>query len=93
MNVWVMPRWCLQLFDWAGESPDDVEVGGFGGEFGGQRGVGGFAIESGAADAGAGQEMRDGLHGVLEFMVTERPRIARLAELAALRSVRGVRTV
>ena len=44
----------LEAFDGAGESPDDVEVGGFGGEDCGQGGVGRFAIESGAAYAGAG---------------------------------------
>ena len=59
----------LQLFDGPGETPDDVEVGGFGGQHGGQRGVGGFAIESGAADAGAGKEVRDGLHSSLESIV------------------------
>ena len=61
----------LETFDGAGKSPDDVEVGGFGGEHGSQRGVGSFAIESGASDAGAGQEVGDGFHSVLEFMVAE----------------------
>ena len=61
----------FETFDGAGKSPDDIEVGGFGGEYGGQGGVGGFAIESGASDACAGQEMGDGFHSVLEFMVAE----------------------
>ncbi len=52
----------LEALNRAGESPNDVEVGGLGGEHGGQRCVGGFAIESGASDAGAGKEVRDGFH-------------------------------
>ncbi len=44
----------FEAFDGASESPDDVEVGGFSGEDCGQRGVGSFAIKTGAADAGAG---------------------------------------
>ncbi len=44
----------LELFDGAGESPEDVEVGGLGGQHRSERGVGRLAVESGAADAGAG---------------------------------------
>ena len=54
----------LEAFDGAGESPEDVEIGGFGGKYGGQGCVGGFAIETGAADAGAGKEVRDGFHAL-----------------------------
>ncbi len=61
----------LELFDGTGESPEHVKVGGLGGKHGSQGRVCGFAIEPGASDAGAGQEMRDGLHGVLHFMVAE----------------------
>ena len=41
----------------SGESGDDVEVGGFGGQRKGKRGIGGFAVESGAAQVGAEEEM------------------------------------
>ncbi len=52
----------LQLLDRPGEAPEDVHVGGLGGQHGGQRGVGGFAVQAGAADAGAGKKVRDGFH-------------------------------
>ena len=52
----------LEAFDGAGESPDDVEVGGFCGEYSGHCCVSSFAVETGAADACAGKEVRDGLH-------------------------------
>ena len=67
--------------DLARKSPEDVEVGGLGGEDGSERGVCSLAIEASASDACAGQEVRNGLHGVLENIV---------AELDALRAVRGV---
>ena len=44
------------------ESPEDVEVGGFRGECHGQRGVRGLAIEAGAAQACAGEEVGDWFH-------------------------------
>ena len=44
----------LELVDRAAEAPEDVEVGGLGGEDGDYGGAGGLAIEAGAADAGAG---------------------------------------
>ena len=44
----------LEFFDWSGEAPEDVDVGGLGSQHRGQRGVGGFAVQAGAADAGAG---------------------------------------
>ena len=59
----------LEAFDGAGKSPDDVEVGGFGGEDGCHGCVGGFAVEAGASDACAGEEVRDGLHGVPAYRV------------------------
>ena len=62
----------LELFDGAGESPEDVEVGGFGGQHGGQGGVGGLAVEAGAADAGTGKKMSDGLHRALGTILTGR---------------------
>ena len=61
----------LELLDRAGEAPEDVDVGGLGGQHGGQRGVGGFAIEAGAANAGAGEKVGDGLHVRLETIVAE----------------------
>jgi hypothetical protein len=67
--------------DLARKSPEDVEVGGLCGEDGSERGVCSLAIEASASDACAGQEVRNGLHGVLENIV---------AELDALRAVRGV---
>jgi hypothetical protein len=67
-------------FNLAGKCPEDVEVGGLCGEDGGERGVCSLAIEAGASDACAGQEVGDGLHGVLGTMV---------AELAALRVFSG----
>jgi hypothetical protein len=54
----------LQAFNGAGESPEDVEVSGFSGKDGGHGCVGGFAIETGAADAGASKEVRDGFHAL-----------------------------
>ena len=68
-------------FDLACKSPEDVEVGSLCGEDGSERGVCSLAIEASASDACAGQEVRNGLHGVLENIV---------AELEALRSVRRV---
>ena len=44
------------------KAPEDVEVGRFGGECHGQRGVRGFAVEAGAAEACAGEEMGDWFH-------------------------------
>ena len=52
----------LESLDRPGESPEDVKVGGFGGQHGSERGVGGLAVESGAAQASAGKEMSDGFH-------------------------------
>ena len=39
----------LELLDRPGESPEDIEIGGLGGQHCGQRGVGRLAVESGAA--------------------------------------------
>jgi hypothetical protein len=52
----------LEAGDGAGDRPEDVEVGGFGGECHSQGGVGGGAIEAGAAEAGAGHEVGYGFH-------------------------------
>ncbi len=80
----------LESFDRAGKSPNNIEVGGFGGEYRSQRSVGGFAIESGAADAGAGQEVGDGFHGVLLFMVAEWAGLRRQSGFAMSAEVRRV---
>ncbi len=45
------------------KAPQDIEVGGFGGQGHGQRGVRGLAIEAGAAQACAGEEVGDRFHG------------------------------
>jgi hypothetical protein len=66
----------LEAFDGAGKRPEDVEIGGFGGEDGSKGCVSGLAVEAGAADACAGKEMRDGLH-VVGNMVAELARFAR----------------
>lgn len=60
----------LQFLDRTGKAPDNVEVRGFGGQRGGQRSVCGLTIQSGAADAGAGKKVRDGLHIWLDSIVT-----------------------
>ena len=52
----------LELLDRPGESPEDIEIGSLGGQHRGQSGVGRLAVESGAANAGAGEEMGDGFH-------------------------------
>ena len=52
----------LEPFHGSGKAPENVDIGGFGGQRGGQRGVGSFAIQSRAANAGAGEEMREGFH-------------------------------
>jgi len=52
----------LELFNGTSEGPEDVDVGGLSGQDGGERDVTGLAVESGAAEAGAGKEVRDGLH-------------------------------
>jgi hypothetical protein len=56
----------LEAFYRSGKSPDDVKVGGLGGHHCGQSGIGGLAIQSGAADAGACEEVGDGLHACSE---------------------------
>ena len=71
----------LQLFDRPGDAPKNIDVGGLGGQHGGQRRVGGFAVEAGAADAGAGKKVGDRLHSSLESIVTGGAR-AVLAESA-----------
>ncbi len=43
----------LQLFDRAAQGPKNVEVGGFGGQGSGQRGVGGSAVQARTANAGS----------------------------------------
>jgi len=55
----------LQLLHRPGQGPQNVDVGGFGGQNGGERGVGGLAIEARAADAGSGKKMGDRLHGLM----------------------------
>jgi len=45
------------------EAPEDVHVGSFGGQCGGERGVGSAAVEAGASDAGSSEEVGDRLHG------------------------------
>ncbi len=52
----------LESYNRTTESPDDVQVGSFGGERHGERGVGGFTVEAGATEAGSGKEMGDGIH-------------------------------
>ena len=44
------------------ERPEDVEVGGFGGDGHGDCGVGSLAIEPRAGEAGSGQQMGDWFH-------------------------------
>ena len=44
------------------ESPENIEVGGLGGERHGQRGVGRLAIKTRAGEHRAGHEMRDWFH-------------------------------
>ena len=56
----------LQSFDGASQAPEDVKVSGLRCEHGGQRGVDGFAIETGASDASAGKEVGDWLHSALD---------------------------
>src|SRR5271154_4590755 len=46
------------------KAPEDVEVGGFGSESHGQRGVSSLAVEAGASEAGSGHEMGDWVHRV-----------------------------
>jgi hypothetical protein len=52
----------FEALDRARKSPQDIEVGGLGGEHRGQGCVRGLAIEASASDAGAGEEVRDGFH-------------------------------
>jgi len=60
----------LQLFNGPAKSPEYVHVGSFGCQHGGQRGVGRFAVQPGAANAGAGKKMRDGFHSGLQLILT-----------------------
>src|SRR5208282_5841842 len=55
----------FQLLHRTGETPEYIEVGGFGSQHGSERGVGRLAVEAGAADAGAGEEVGEWLHSVL----------------------------
>ena len=64
------PAMVLQALNWARECPQDVEVGRFCCENGGHCGVGRFAVEAGASNACAGEEMRDWLH-VVAIIVAE----------------------
>ena len=51
--------------NWAFESSDDVEIRRLGRESHGRSGEGGLAIESGAGEAGSGQEMGERFQVVL----------------------------
>ena len=55
----------LEAGDGSDEGPDNVHIGSFGGECGGQRGVGSAAVEAGASDAGSGEEVGDWFHGLV----------------------------
>ncbi len=46
----------------AAQSPEYVEVGGFGGERHGERCVGRLTVEAGASETGSGEEVGDGFH-------------------------------
>ena len=59
----------LEGGDGAFDGPEDVEVGGFGGERHGQGGVGGLAVEAGAGEDGSGHEVGDGIHGDQAYRV------------------------
>jgi hypothetical protein len=48
---------------------EDIQVRGFGGEGQRERGERGLAIESGAPEAGAGQEMSEGFQAVRRILV------------------------
>jgi hypothetical protein len=48
--------------DGAAKSPENIEIGGLGGEGHGQGGVGGAAIESGAGEYRSGEEVSDWFH-------------------------------
>ena len=52
----------FELVDGPAEAPHHVEIGGFGSEHGGHSGQRGFAIEPGAANAGASKKVGDGFH-------------------------------
>ena len=54
----------LEGGDGSAERPEDVEVGGFGGERHGYRGVGGLAVEAGTREDGSGHEVGQGVHWV-----------------------------
>jgi hypothetical protein len=56
----------LKLVDLAAKTPDDVKIGGLGGECSDEGGAGGFAIQAGAADACASEKVSDRLHGFWE---------------------------
>ena len=59
----------LQLFDRAGESPKDVQIGGLRRQHRGERGVSRLAIQSGSANACAGEEMSDWFHSVVRSVI------------------------
>lgn len=61
----------LEALDGTGKSPEYVDVSGFCGENGGERGVSGLAIQTGAADACSGEEMRNRFHKALGTIVAE----------------------
>jgi hypothetical protein len=61
----------FEFLDRSGKAPQNVEVGGFGRQSGGQRSIGSLAIEAGASDARAGEKVRNGLHTLLEDIVAE----------------------
>ena len=63
----------FELVNWTSESPEDVQVGGLGGQHGNKRGVGRFAIESGAAQTSAGKKMSDRFHECVGFAMPTLP--------------------
>lgn len=56
----------FEFLDGTRQTPNDVHIGGLSCEDGGERCVSGFAIQTGATDAGAGQEMSKGFHAYWE---------------------------
>ncbi len=49
------------------QAAENIEIGGFGGEREGERGQRGLAVEAGASEAGAGQEVGQGFQAVGRF--------------------------
>ena len=59
----------LQRLNRPGERPEHVYIGGFGGQHGGQSGVGRLAVQPRPADAGSGEKVGKGIHSAIASLI------------------------